>query len=64
MIDMIVAHFESMGPEDDQKVLSIAIHHNQIHHFMRIFNRQEYVADKPVYCWTAYAELEYDPQTM
>ena len=39
IIDLIVNHFKSMAPEDDKKVLSTVIHHNQIHEFMRIFGR-------------------------
>lgn len=32
-------------------------HHNQIFEFMRVFNRNEHVQKKPVYCWAGAIEL-------
>lgn len=36
----------------------IVTHHNVIHEFMRLFNRDEEVDKKMLYCWTAAIEIE------
>ena len=61
IIDLVMSHFQAMNDTEDKKIVFMVAHHNQIHEFMRIFNRNEAVEKKPVYCWTGCVELEYDP---
>ena len=55
LIDLVVSHMVSMA--SPKQVVAMVAHHNSIHEFMRIFNRKEEVAKKPVYCWCAAIEL-------
>ena len=58
IIDLILGHFDVMTR--DKQVLVMVGHHNVIHEFMRVFNRNEHVEKKPVYCWACAVEVELD----
>ena len=64
IVDIIVHHFYHMqkSEQNEKQILFIVTHHNVIHEFMRIFDRNEKVAKKMLYCWTGAIELEIEDE--
>lgn len=63
--DIVVNHFITMSQTGKaQQVLSLVAHHNHIPQFMKVFNRNEFVHKKPVYCWTGVVELQANAQSI